>query len=807
MDMEEGSKKQSRQKWFELLHSAGPDVDWQEIEKENSFRQNMYKRQLRKNNQNRDGEELVADGYLEGKWIERGSNNQAGNMMTVNYFKEEDLFIGRSAGGTLWTGDMSGFNWNVINQDYNFTSDLVEMRYNEDGGFRYIAALNGRPVYSDDGEIWNNPSGLQITSNPTTFNFVETPNDDLFIFYKAFNSQLFQAFKSSDAGESWENIGSFNSNDTRDLNMVNVANSNDVMVVQQKNTDLSTLYLYTPESGEFTIMKDDVPVGFGANDRAYLNANYAEDTLRIYLLNHENEFYESKDSAQTWEKLTSLPTDPWEVGVYVCPSDYTQMMYGEVNSYRSKNGGNYWSKVSEWWEYYGNVYEKLHADIMDIKEFETMDGEHFLAVCNHGGVSVSRDYGKNFENIGLFTMNISQYYSVATHPTQREYVFAGSQDQGFQRGEIFGEDVASFDQVISGDYGHIVFTGDDDNLWTVYPGGLVHYYDNPTFQGPSTEYTLNSDNESVWIPPLIPNPEKSVNAIYMAGGNINGGPGSHMIRLDVQNNNIVATQFDFDFRDSGGEVSAMDISTENPNFIMVSTTNGRVYKSIDGGLSFNQVAFNLSGSHYLYGSDITISKVDPNIVYLSGSGYSAAPVYISTDAGESFSAMNTGMPNTVAFNLAFNEDETLIFAATQAGPFVYIKDQERWFDLSGSNTPTQTYWSVEFIPESQTARFGTYGRGIWDFDLSRIISSTDNDITNNIVINCFPNPTSDQVTITGIPASSQILLADIGGRIIKNISNYSQSQIDFSLADYESGIYFVTIINDKNSVTKKIIKQ
>ena len=33
------------------------------------------------------------------------------------------------------------------------------------------------------------------------------------------------------------------------------------------------------------------------------------------------------------------------------------------------------------------------------------------------------------------------------------------------------------------------------------------------------------------------------------------------------------------------------------------------------------------------------------------------------------------------------------------------------------SAPDQTYWSVDFIPEINTARFGTYGRGIWDFVL------------------------------------------------------------------------------------------
>ena len=35
--------------------------------------------------------------------------------------------------------------------------------------------------------------------------------------------------------------------------------------------------------------------------------------------------------------------------------------------------------------------------------------------------------------------------------------------------------------------------------------------------------------------------------------------------------------------------------------------------------------------------------------------------------------------------------------------------------ILGVSAPDQTYWSVEYIDEINTARFGTYGRGIWDF--------------------------------------------------------------------------------------------
>ena len=86
--------------------------------------------------------------------------------------------------------------------------------------------------------------------------------------------------------------------------------------------------------------------------------------------------------------------------------------------------------------------------------------------------------------------------------------------------------------------------------------------------------------------------------------------------------------------------------------------------------------------------------------------------------------MNEGLPNTLVFELASTPDDAYFFAATEVGPYVYIAEEGVWEDLAGISAPDQTYWSVEYIPELNTARFGTYGRGIWDFimDNESIIS-------------------------------------------------------------------------------------
>ena len=78
----------------------------------------------------------------------------------------------------------------------------------------------------------------------------------------------------------------------------------------------------------------------------------------------------------------------------------------------------------------------------------------------------------------------------------------------------------------------------------------------------------------------------------------------------------------------------------------------------------------------------------------------------------------------------------MIFAATEIGPYVYSENENEWFFLSGLSAPDQTYWTVDFIPEINTARFGTYGRGIWDFviDGNYNINLGDVNLDNNVNI-------------------------------------------------------------------------
>ena len=76
--------------------------------------------------------------------------------------------------------------------------------------------------------------------------------------------------------------------------------------------------------------------------------------------------------------------------------------------------------------------------------------------------------------------------------------------------------------------------------------------------------------------------------------------------------------------------------------------------------------------------------------------------------------------------------------------------------------PDQTYWTVDYIPEINTARFGTYGRGIWDFILNENYEIINGDINNDFIVNI-----QDIIIIIGFilnnntPSESEFIASDI----------------------------------------------
>ena len=224
-------------------------------------------------------------------------------------------------------------------------------------------------------------------------------------------------------------------------------------------------------------------------------------------------------------------------------------------------------------------------------------------------------------------------------------------------------------------------------------------------------------------------------------------------------------------------LSALGISSINTNLFYSLTTGGELFYSTDRGATWDSShGFDGGGGHYFYGASIVPSTVDANTVYLAGSGYSNPGVFVSYDHGQTYSSMSEGLPKTMVYRLAVSDNDKYIFAATQAGPYVYIKSESKWFDMSGLNTPDQTFWSVEFIPSISTARFCTYGRGIWDFKIDGILDvQNENQISDNkFDFTISPNPFIDEAKINftlSETSNVSLIITDILGRKLYEYTN------------------------------------
>ncbi len=814
---DETGNADKRQAWLLNMHKAAPADHWTQLEYQNQL-ERLAQRPAIDLRSNCDAISVAGD-KLRGQWMERGSQNQAGSVIDTEYdpVNEEIWLI--SAGGTLWRGRADGSAWNVVNQDYIFSSGALAFISNR-ADRRLFALINKEPHYSDDdGLNWTASAGTPKRNDywggSENIVILKGAVSTIFLLAKPDYWSELGLYVSTDLGESFQKIKSFDTNLFSQLHLSNPHHSQSVFLVDNSQ-ETAMISEYTPHTGVFTAISTESNLSFGET-RINLRGWSQGDSLVLYSYskNEEGELgvFQSTDRALTWNYQGKLPKAPWEVGLYVCPSNPEVLMMGEVECFRSLDAGKSWSRINRWADYYDDIVNNLHADIMHFNEFETTEGESFLLVSNHGGLSISYDYFSTQTNIGLHGLNVSQYYSVVTDPLDPTYVYAGSQDQGFQRAGGFTdseEGSEHFDQVISGDYGHLTFSKGGQSLWAVYPEGWITYYDDPQNLGYKTSFQLDEGQRSeLWMPPLMPSPIAEEDAIYMAGGSLSDDEGSYLIKLSAAGHSIESEAGTFDFKAASvdGQISALASAPSNPNYWYVATDNGRFFYSKDAGENWEQSINFIVQGQFFYGQAIHVSQTNENTVYLAGSGYSNSAVFISKDGGENFAPLNHGLPPTLVLGLAADPDAQFLFAATETGPYVHVNEENRWYPLLGSCAPTHTYWSVEYVESLHTARFGTFGRGIWDFVLDPMVNTNSNISQADFDYQLYPNPTQDWLQVKLGTAPTQgvpMQLIAVNGQVIRQISLKDQeTRID--LTDLPAGTYWVNIQQNGRSQSQVVI--
>jgi len=725
--------KKNRKEFFEYIHQAAPDIDWRKMDRitreDRIERIKLIRSQdgFDRNNLNR---VTVSSRNLDGEWFERGSNNLAGRIRTADIDFQNGLIYCMSSGGNIWRGNLEGSDWQSLN-DYHQISGVILLRKIEN---RIIIANDKGVYYSDnEGLTLNQSSGLEFLDDWGNIKrvVIKYGENEVYALIKesigGFGA-VTSIYKSEDLGESFFRVFSFNS---------------DYGFNQQEDISHFDIWTYRYDYSYIYIMNDNNLFRLNSNDTiewlSSINVIYSGDVLLTggmginshFLYAHiDGRIYQSINGGSSWAPRGFSPSD-WYFTINSFNSsniNEDHIYIGGIEAFRSLDGGQNWDTINNWWDYYDNPESKLHADIPEIRFFLDEEYNEVALISTDGGIYLSEDGILNVDNLSLFGLGVSQYYSTYTKRQDPYHIYAGSQDQGFQRSLEDNEGIRLFEQSISGDYGHLVSGDQGETIWCNYPG-FTMYYPNP--ETDINGITLDFPGSGhLWLAPLAVDPTNPQVA-YLGGGGVNDG--NHIIKLSVQGNSLSYEELPSLF---SGVVSAIAISPIDYSHWYILTDNGKFYHSDDSGQNWvNNQWFSGPSSHYFYGSAIVPSSTNLGEVYIGGSGYSNPGVYKTINHGQNFTSLEQGLPNTMIYDLDISQDESLLFAATEVGPYVYVETDNQWYDLSGVSAPDQTYWSVEYIHNINTARYGTYGRGIWDFVIGQEFNIISGDLNNDTLIN------------------------------------------------------------------------
>lgn len=710
-DMEELEERgEARREWIARMHRAPPDVDWRAIERENGRRE-MERRNQLVNQMKSQGGPLALT--VSGVWSEVGSKNQAGRTHCAVLSPDgQSTYVGTSLGG-VWKGSTTGTGW-------------VPLADNLFGGVHEIvtwAGASGQPdvvlAVRDDGAVhrstdggvtWTVPSGLggvfairgigkladaaqtcvlygRVGSQSAIFastnqgqsftkRWFDTSSHDGYLFvprkgslatatlYMVHRGRL---YRSTDAGVTFPTVTTINTSATQGM-------------LAGSEAGLPTLYAALQVGGTWTLHRSDN----GGGSFVVASASLSD----------------------FWGEMRASTVNP------------NLVMFGGVECWKSTDGGANFAKINSWGSYYSAPATKLHADMMGIHCWPNPANPNaeIWFINSDGGTYRSDNQGANVSNLCLSGLGIGQYYSTLTSKTNPALIHVGAQDQGYQWGTVAaplpgGGPSTNMTQEISGDYGHLT-SGDGTTalVYSTYPGFILVV---ANASNPSVLATLDfpAGSNSDWLPAVVAEPGNN-NVFYFLGNKL-----WKYTRVGTSTTWNITEHSTFDFGASGGNyLTALAFSPVDANRVYAVNEAGRLYYSTNHGVTWTQGTGSAPGQQYFYGNALAAHPTDALTAVVGGSGYGNPGVLRTTNGGQTWASFSTGLPQTLVYGLAYATDGSGdIYAATEAGAYRYNATAATWENIMLPGTPLTTYWSVEWVAATNTARFGTYGRGVWDF--------------------------------------------------------------------------------------------
>lgn len=471
---------------------------------------------------------------------------------------------------------------------------------------------------------------------------------------------------------------------------------------------------------------------------------------------------------------------PRDMDIAIHPNDINDVHIAGINTWRSTDGGTSFNITSQWTPYGANIENigYCHADI-DMLQFI----EDKLYVGSDGGIFVAENPTEvNTEYYTDLTtgLGIRQFYKIGISQTDPVIVTGGSQDNGTS---VYGTDGIWRDWLGADGMESFVDKNNSDILFGTSQNGSLYKSLN---SGVGYFGIGSPENKSGnWITPFEQDPNIP-NTIYTGYDQVYKSSDGGFNWVSVSQN-------------FGGNLNHLKLAPSNGNFQYAARGNALYKNTFVGAISNWTQLTGFSGSV----NSIAIHPSNPNKIAIATTGNQK--VYVSDDAGNSWTSYQLNLPNFSAQALVW-EDNGLdgLYLGMNYGVYYIDNENTEWQPFS-NNLPNVIISELEINYVNNKIYAATYGRGLWVSNVYDETLSTENFELNSLVV--FPNPANDVISLKwdkGEEVSIKIFNA-LGKVMYYNKNQDLQNDLSIDISSFASGLYFIKVNTVKGSVTKKVI--
>ncbi|MEO8148918.1 MAG: T9SS type A sorting domain-containing protein [Bacteroidia bacterium] len=757
-------------------------------------------------------------------WTYEGPGNIGGriNCIAVDPGNHNIIYAGCATGGIFKTID-GGISWAPIFD--NATALAIGCIEFEPGNSNTIYAGTGDPNISgypfigdgiykstDAGQTWTNlglaPARIitKIKIDPTNVNT---------IYASAMGNPFVKTndrgvYKSTDGGLTWQQSLFISDSagvidmlmNPQNPNIVYAAGWNRIRNNQQSliSGPGAKIYVTTNGGATWNILAGGLP----QNDQCRIGLTMSGTSPNIIYASYVDVnfdiqgIYKTTNSGGTWTSLGASGLGGvqggfgWYFGrLQVDPANDNELYFCAVGLYKSTDGGNSWFNADN--------FSQMHADKHDIF-YVTSDT---VLIGTDGGMYRTDDGGSSWNDVE--NIPNTQFYRCASDPNQNAVYAGGAQDNGTNTGNA--STFNTWQHIFGADGFQPVYHPTDPNImYAEYQNGEINVSTDGGFSFFDATNGIDATDRRNWDMQYIMSSGSSdvlYTGTYRVYINTNG-PFANWTAIsnDLTDGNI--------FGDRYHTISTVAESAINTNHLYAGTSDGNVWRSLDGGTIWSNVTASLPDRY------VTCIKASPNtasMAYVSHSGYKyndfIPHIHKTTDNGTSWTDISGDLPQ-ISINdiLTYNGNDAVLFVATDGGVYGTWNSGVNWIRI-GNNMPVIPVYDLDVDVANNRIVAATHARGMMTFPIDSFLLATgiENNLSVGNHVKMFPNPANEFINVSGLNFKvSGFSIYDINGKIVIDGNPENKNKVSISVKELKTGIYFLKLTNGKEKFVKRFLK-